>query len=201
VTVRHPRTTDGVAVTTAATPLQAAELEEASRFWWLKLVTGACWLLLSVIVCRFDYGTVSAISILFGVVMLAAAATEALNVFTSRGWWRLGYGLLAVTFVVLGIVSFIHPGGTFAALAGVMSFYFIFKGGMTIAMSIGMFRGTYFQWVPLLIGIAEVLLGFWAAGYFGHRAILLVVWVGAIALTRAITDVFEAFAIKRVHEA
>jgi uncharacterized membrane protein HdeD (DUF308 family) len=201
VTGRHPRGADGVAVTTAVTPLQAAELHEATRLWWLKLVTGACWLLLSVIVFRFDWTTVSAISILFGIVMLGAAATETINVFTSQGWWRVGYGLLAVTFVVIGIVAFIHPGGTFAALAGVMSFYFIFKGGMTIATSIGMFRGTYFQWVPLLIGIAEVLLGFWAAGYFGHRTILLVVWVGAIALTRAITDVFEAFAIRRLRDA
>src|SRR6476620_8234255 len=139
VTVRHPRTTDGIAVTTAVTPLQSAELAEAARFWWLKLVTGACWLLLSVIVFRFDYGTVSAISILFGVVMLAAAATEALNVFTSRGWWRLGYGLLAVTVGVLDIVSLIHPRGTFAALAGVMSFSCLFNRRMTIAMSSGMF--------------------------------------------------------------
>ena len=45
--------------------------------------------------------------------------------------------------------------------------------------------------VPAVLGIAELLLGFWAAGYFGRSALLLVVWVGATALTRGISDIFD----------
>ena len=48
-------------------------LVDAGRVWWLFLVTGTLWLLFSIIVFRFDYTTVSAISILFGILMLAAA--------------------------------------------------------------------------------------------------------------------------------
>ena len=180
---------------TSVTPVEVQAAEDAARLWWVKLVTAACWLLLSVIVFRFDYTTVSAISILFGIVMLGAGATEAIGIFTSTGWWRVGYALLALAFVVLGIVSFIHPGNTFAALAGVMSFYFVIKGGWNIATSIGL-GGLQFQWIRFFVGIAELLLGFWAAGYFGRRAVLLVVFVGALALTRAISDVIEAFAIR-----
>jgi hypothetical protein len=40
-----------------------------------SLVTGAAWLLFAVIVFRFDYGSVQAIAVLFGVVVLAAAAS------------------------------------------------------------------------------------------------------------------------------
>ncbi|MFL5928348.1 MAG: HdeD family acid-resistance protein [Gaiellaceae bacterium] len=178
-----------------ATQVELRVADDAARNWWLKLVTAACWLLFSVIVFRFDWTTVSAISILFGIVMLGAAATEGIGVFTSTGWWRLAYALLALAFVVIGIVSFVHPGGTFAALAGVMSFYFVIRGGWNIATSIGL-GALQFRWITFLLGVAELLLGFWAAGYFGNRAVLLVVWVGALALTRAVADVIEAFAIR-----
>jgi uncharacterized membrane protein HdeD (DUF308 family) len=133
--------------------------------------------------------------------MLAAGVTELFGVFTASGWWRLGYALLAIAFLVIGIVAFAHPGNTFAALAGVMSFYFIFKGGFDIALSIA-YRDTLdLWWLRLGIGIAELLLGFWAAGYFGRSAVLLVVWVGATALTRGLSDVFAAFAIRAARHA
>jgi uncharacterized membrane protein HdeD (DUF308 family) len=51
-------------------------LADAGRVWSLFLVTGTSWLLFSIIVFRFDYTTVSAISILFGILMLAAAVME-----------------------------------------------------------------------------------------------------------------------------
>jgi uncharacterized membrane protein HdeD (DUF308 family) len=191
---------DARVTTTSAAQLSDAEhaaVEGMARWWWLKLVAAACWLLLSVIVFRFDWTTVSAISVLFGVVMIGAAISESIAAVVSHGWWRIGFALLALACLVIGIVAFAHPGNTFAALAGVMSFYFIFKGGMTIAVATGM-GGFGFSWLTLLVGLAQLLLGFWAAGYFGHRAILLVVWVGAVALTRAVTDTFEAFALRRI---
>jgi uncharacterized membrane protein HdeD (DUF308 family) len=203
VTNPHPDRLEPRGCMTTGTSVTTAELSavnEAARFWWLKLVAAGCWLLFSVVVFRFDWTTVSSISTLLGVVMLAAAATEAIAIFTSEGWWRIAYALLAGSFVVIGIVAFVHPGNTFAALAGIMSFYFIFKGAITIAESLGL-GGFQLRWVTLLIGVAELLLGFWSAGYFGHRAVLLVAWIGALALTRAVTDVFEAFAIRDLRQA
>ena len=35
----------------------------ASSVWWVWLVTGSSWLLLSIVLLRFDYASVSAISI------------------------------------------------------------------------------------------------------------------------------------------
>ena len=43
-------------------------------------------------------------------------------------------------------------------------------------------------WITLIVGVAEILLAFWAAGNFGREAVLLVVWVGAAALAHAVTD-------------
>ena len=49
-----------------------------------------------------------------------------------------------------------------------------------------------------MIGIAELLIGFWAAAYFGRSVILLVAWVGARALLRGITEILLAFKLRGV---
>ena len=51
-------------------------------------------------------------------------------------------------------------------------------------------------WLGLIVGIVEVLLGFWAAGRFDRSAYLLVVLVAAIALARGITDIIMAFRVR-----
>src|SRR5262252_10425353 len=94
--------------------------------WWLLLITGIGWILVGLIVLRFDYTSVSAISILFGCVALAAGILEIGMIFISAGWWKLFYAVLAVIFIVAGVVAFIHPGNTFTALAAVFSFFLIF---------------------------------------------------------------------------
>jgi hypothetical protein len=53
-----------------------------ARAWWaVFLLIGTVWLLLAVIVFRVDWRTVHAISILFGLVVIAAAFDEVLAAF------------------------------------------------------------------------------------------------------------------------
>jgi uncharacterized membrane protein HdeD (DUF308 family) len=173
------------------------DIGAAASVWWIYLIPGFAWLLLAVIVFRFDWTTVSSISILFGLVMLAAAVNELFAFGASSGWWKVARAALAVAFAVLAIVSFVHPGNTFAALAAVMSFYFVIMGGFEIALAIGTRHEHDLWWLSLLVGIALLLLGFWAAGNFGHAAILLVVWVGATALARGISEIIFAFTVRQ----
>ena len=174
-----------------------ASAAQVADLWWLTLVPGILWLLLAIIVFRFDWATVSSISILFGLVMLGAAFTELLAIPSVHGWWRVLHVGLAAAFVVIAIVAFVNPGGTFKALAAVMSFYFVIKGTFDIAVGIVTREQHELWWATLTLGVVEVLLGFWAAGNFGHKAILLVVWVGAVALTRGFSEIFAAFALRR----
>jgi len=161
--------------------------------WWLFLVTGVGWTVLGVIILRFDYTTVRAISILFGVVAIAAGVVEIGVMMLADGWWKLLYGVLAIVFIVAGVVAFIHPGDTFAALAAVMSFFLIFAGTFDIISSISSRHEIDVWWVTLVGGIIEVVLGFWAAGYWGRSVILLVAWVAAFAIVRGIRDIVLAF--------
>ena len=48
----------------------------------------------------------------------------------------------------------------------------------------------------LIGGIIELFLGFWAAGYYGRSAVLLIAWVAAFALIRGARD-FDAATLSR----
>lgn len=169
--------------------------------WWVFLITGIGWMLVALIVLRFDYTSVSAISILFGFVALAAGVFEIGVLFLADGWWKLLHGLLALVFIVAGIVAFIHPGDTFAALAGVFSFILIFAGTFDIVESISVRHEIDVWWVQLIAGIIELALGFWAAGYYGRSAILLVAWVAAFAVIRGVMNIMLAFRVREVQHA
>jgi uncharacterized membrane protein HdeD (DUF308 family) len=119
----------------------------------------------------------------------------------AAGWWKLLHGLLALVFIVAGIVAFIHPGDTFAALAGVFSFILILAGTFDIIESISVRHEIDVWWVQLISGILELALGFWAAGYYGRSAILLVAWVAAFAVIRGVTNVILAFRVREVQHA
>ena len=177
--------------------------QAATKLWWIFLVLGTAWLLLAILVFRFDWTSVKAISIVFGVVVLAAGIDEILIAFSGgqSGWMIALRLVLAAAFVVIGIIAFIHPGNTFKALAAVMSFYFILKGAFTLIVALATRKEAELWWVALLVGLAELLIGFWAAGDFGHRQILLIVWVGVLALLRGIESIVFAFRVRDLREA
>jgi uncharacterized membrane protein HdeD (DUF308 family) len=166
--------------------------------WWLLLITGIGWMLVALIVLRFEYTSVSAISILFGIVAIAAGVLEIGVLILAGGWWKLLHAILAVVFIAAGIVAFVHPGDTFAALAAVFSFFLIFAGTFDIIISISARHEIEVWWLQLVGGIVELLLGFWAAGYYGRSAILLVVWVAAIAVIRGVNNIVLAFRVREV---
>jgi uncharacterized membrane protein HdeD (DUF308 family) len=169
--------------------------------WWLLLITGIAWILVGVILLRFDYTSVSSISILFGVVAIAAGLFEIGAVFMAAGWWKLLNAVLAVAFIASGVIAFIHPGDTFLALAAVFSFFLIFAGTFDIIQAISMRHEIEVWWLTLIGGIIELVLGFWAAGYYGRSAVLLIAWVSAFALIRGVRDIVLGFRVREAQHA
>jgi uncharacterized membrane protein HdeD (DUF308 family) len=165
--------------------------------WWLFLITAALWFVIAWVVLRFDVTTVVAVSVLAGVVILAAGLAELFNAFVAPGW-RWLHAALGVVFIITGFIAFFHPGGTFAMLAAFVGWYLLFKGMLDIILAFATKAENDAWWLGLIVGIIEVVLGFWAAGRFGRSVALLVVFVGAIALTRGITDIVLAFRLRRI---
>lgn len=187
----HPR---GLTMATAGQRLLARTLPP----WWLLLVTGVSWVLVSLILLRFDYTSVYAISLLFGFVAIAAGIAEIGITFIVDGWWKLLNAVLAIAYIAAGVISFIHPGDTFVALAAVFSFVLVLAGVFDVIMAISARKEIEVWWLQLVGGIIELALGFWAAGYYGRSEILLVAWAAAFALIRGVRDVVLAFRIREV---
>ncbi len=166
------------------------------RLWWLPLITGSAWVIVSIVILRFDYTSVTAISVLFGLVALGTAITEAAVAVLIGGGWRILHAVLAGLFTLAGITSFFHPGDTFVALAALISFYLIFRGISDITVAISMSRVMPAWWVSLVTGFLELLLGFWAAGSWNLSVTLLVSWVGAAVLLHGISEIFTAFRLR-----
>jgi len=166
--------------------------------WWLFLITGIGWAIVGLIVLRFNYTSVHAISLLFGFVAIAAGVMEVVMTFVVPGWWKLLNGVLALAFIVAGIVAFVHPGNTFVALAAVFSFVLVFAGMFDIIMSIASRHEVDVWWLQLIGGIILLFLGIWAAGDYGRSAVVLIAWVAAFALIRGVRDIVYAFRIREL---
>src|SRR3954469_20736798 len=81
-----------------------------SRLWWLLLVTGAAWIVLSIVILRFDYSTVAAVAVLFGGYCLVAAVNEVMiGALSSSTGWGIAHGLLTAPLGGVGVGAFCKP--------------------------------------------------------------------------------------------
>jgi uncharacterized membrane protein HdeD (DUF308 family) len=171
-------------------------LEEAADRWWLFLITGIAWLVFALMVFQWDYTTVYAISILFGVVALVAGMNEFMQISVSTRGWKWVHGILGVLFVLVGIYALWNPYDTFSTLAALVGLFLLFKGIFDITVAFVTKDEFELWWLQLVIGLLEILLAFWVAGNFREKAILLVIYVGVIALARGVSEIFVAFKLK-----
>jgi uncharacterized membrane protein HdeD (DUF308 family) len=174
--------------------------ESASGLWWLYLVTGILWLWVTLIILSLDLDSVYAVAILFGFVAIGAGISEFFAMGASTTGWKIAHGVLGVLFVAAGIVAFFRPQGTFVALAAIVAWVLLFKGIFDIVLAL-VSHPEHLWWVGLIVGVIEVLIAFWAAGYFRGSAILLVAWVAALTLMRGITEIVMAFRLRQLKKA
>lgn len=171
-------------------------LEEAADRWWLFLVSGIAWLVFALLVFQWDYTTVYAISILFGVVAVVAGVNELLAIPIATTGWSWVHAILGILFVLVGIYALWNPYDTFATLAAVIGLFILFRGIFDITVAFVTKEEFELWWLQLVLGLFQIALAFWVAGNFRKEAILLVVYVGVIALLRGVSELFVAFKLK-----
>jgi uncharacterized membrane protein HdeD (DUF308 family) len=187
---------DAASGTLAGRQVVDAVDEEQTDLWWVFLVIGVLWLVFALLVFRLDATSVGTISVLLGGACLGAALLELAAVPASHGWARLGRLALALGFAIVGVVAFVHPGESFEALATIFAFYLLLRGVFDLVGALLVRGSGRAWWFLLLLGTAQILLAFWAAGNFGHKAFLLVVWLGATALAHGIVEIVRAFELR-----
>ncbi|MET0699752.1 MAG: DUF308 domain-containing protein [Mycobacterium sp.] len=172
-------------------------VHSTTRHWWWLLIAGVAWIVIAVMILRFNLTTVATVAILFGIYCLVAAANEVGIGAVSSSGWRIVHWLIAALFTVIGVFAFVRPGDTFVSLAAVMSFYFVVRGALDIAKAISA-SNVPGWWVLLLAGLAELGIGFWAAGSWNVSVVVLVTWVAAGAMIHGIGEVAGAFMARSV---
>jgi uncharacterized membrane protein HdeD (DUF308 family) len=164
--------------------------------FWLLLVLGIGWILLSFLLLQFSYSSITALTVLVGIVLLVASASEIAVAFIAEGW-RWAHVTLGVLFGLGGIAAFVYPGQTFGTLALFFGWYLLLKGTIDVVDAFVM-RGAHLWWFGLVAGIAEIALAFWAVGYPGRSAALLILWVGIGAMIRGVVTLTAAFQIRSI---
>ena len=171
-------------------------VEDAAERWWLFLLTGIAWLVFALIVFQWNYTTVYAVSFLFGFVALFAGINEFFSIAVSTSGWKIVHVILGVLFVLAGDLGARPPAQRVRHARRLIGFFLLFKGIFDI-MAAFMTKDQFeLWWLQLVVGIIEILLAFWIAGSFRNKVILLVAYVGIIALSRGITEIFLAFKLK-----
>jgi uncharacterized membrane protein HdeD (DUF308 family) len=166
--------------------------------WWLFLITGIAWLLISLIVLRFDVTSIAAVGALLGVIFLMAGANEFVIAFAQRSW-RWAHAVLGVLFIGGGVWAFVHPLDAFYELAAILGFLLLLKGSFDITTAFLTREINDLWWLGLVVGILEVFLAFWASQQlFAPRAALILVWVGFAVMFRGFTEIFLAFEVRRL---
>jgi uncharacterized membrane protein HdeD (DUF308 family) len=167
---------------------------EATKTWWVFLLGGVVWILFAWVVLSFDYDSVWAVALFFGFGLIAGGLMGIMIGMTAPSWrWvHVSFGVLSI---VAGIIALIWPGQTFLVLAAIIGWYIMFAGIIDLATAFATRDENELWWLQLLLGLAQVLIGFWAVGYAGRSINLLVIWVGATALARGISSLFMGFAL------
>lgn len=172
-------------------------LRAAAGFWWIFLVTGVIWLLISVLVLRFNETSVGTVGVILGIVFIGAAINEFVIFALLRSGWRWLNLVLALMFTAGAVYCFASPQDAFWDLASVLGLLLILMGAFQIMGAVVSRDTNEVWWLGLVVGVIELLLGFWASQqYYPARAALILLWVGFFALFRGITEIALAFRIR-----
>ena len=170
---------------------------ELSRTWWVFLVSGFAWLIIALVVLRFDISSLGTIGLLLGAVFLFSAVYQFGLAALQGGGWAVMRAILGVLFIGGAIWSFARPYEAFWALAAALGLLLILNGGFDVAYAAMTRSVNPLWWLGLLTGILEIGLGFWASQqYIAARGTLLILWVGLYAIFRGIGDLVLAFEVR-----
>ncbi len=182
---------------TVARP-DAQMMQTAGKMWWLWLVTGILWILISFVILQFDVTSAATVGFIVGIMFLVAGIQYIVVGTQVEGWswlWYVFGGIL----IVGGVVAMLYPTRTFLAIANILGFIFVLIGVMWIIEAFVARATNDLWWLSLVSGIILVVLGFWLGGsYFITKTQTLLVFAGVWALMRGIMDIVLSFQVKKL---
>jgi uncharacterized membrane protein HdeD (DUF308 family) len=173
-------------------------LASKTRYWWALLIVGVIWIVIGLAIPHFAYAAVATLAKLVGVFCLVAAANEVMvgAMMSSRGG-RIARGLLAVLFVVVGVVAFLGVKATIVGLGAMMSVLFICWGAIGVLAALAASR-EHGWWVLLIASLTELAIGLSVAGSLKAPIMALLTRTTAGTLVHGIGEIALAFLVRRI---
>jgi uncharacterized membrane protein HdeD (DUF308 family) len=164
--------------------------------WWAYLLAGIAWVIISVVILRFNTASVATIGLLLGALFLLSALEEFVIAAVRPGWgWA--HALLGLLFIGAAIWSFVTPYGAFWALASVLGIMLVVVGTVHIITAISSQAFNDAWWFGFIGGLLEFFIGFWVgAQSFTARGVFLIIWAGLLALFRGVFEIVLAFEMR-----
>ena len=116
----------------------------------------------------------------------------------ARNWWLLA--LRGVAGILFGIVAFVWPGATLAALVLVFGAYVFVDGIFAVVAGIGMRRQMDRWWLIVLEGAAGIILGVLTFRSPDTTALVLLTFIAAWSIVTGIFEITTALRIRTMIE-
>jgi uncharacterized membrane protein HdeD (DUF308 family) len=173
---------------------------EITGYWWVGLVAGIAWLVISLVILQFDSASITTVGVLVGVMFLLAGIQN-LAVTTLPVEHRWVPALFSVLFLVSAVICFVNPASTFAGLADMLGFLFLLVGVWWMTQAFLERAVNPMWWLTLISGILMTGIAFWTAGQlFSTKAYTLLVFAGIWALMQGTVDIVRAFEVRRINK-
>ena len=179
---------------TGAGAVSRDAIRRLASSWWLFLILGVLWMLFGMFVLSYNVGSLLALAVFAGVTFVMTGITQVLAAGRVDSWKWL-YLIGGVLSILAGIMAFIWPGSTLLVLSVILAWFLVFKGIVDVIGALALI-GRPWWWVTLILGLLELLLGIWAAGYPGRSLFVFVNLVGIYAIFYGFTELFAAFELR-----
>lgn len=178
-------------------------VREAGRLWWVVLLAGILWLMLSVVILRLNVTSIETVGLLIGILFLFATVNEFIVGMNLSGSWKAIHWIMAFLFALAALWCFAQPIKTFFALASILGFLLVLQGIFEITRAFMTKAENELWWLSLIAGIAFLLLAFWVSGAdrlweMGERAYVILFFAGFMCLFRGLSEIVIAFALRKV---
>jgi uncharacterized membrane protein HdeD (DUF308 family) len=173
-----------------------AGAHEVSAAWGWIVALGALWIGYGMFVLSFQVESLVAVAALVGVAFLFGGTTQLLMAARERSmrWLNVIGGILGVA---AGVATFAWPGITLYVVAVLVACYLIVYGIIHIVSALAGPKLSWW-WTGLLLGVAELVLGVWAAASWESSLVTLVTLVGVWAISRGVNEIAAGLALRQV---
>jgi uncharacterized membrane protein HdeD (DUF308 family) len=173
-----------------------AGAHEASTAWGWIVALGALWIGYGMFVLSFQTGSLAAVASLIGVAFLLGGTTQLVVAARepSMRWLNVIGGIAGLA---AALITVAWPGTTLYVVSIMVACYLIVYGTIHIVSALAGPKLPWW-WTGLLFGIAELVLGVWAARSWESSLVTLVTLVAVWAISRGVNEIFAGFTLRQV---